>query len=318
MSVNSTINRRSALKGMGGLTAASLIGAATAVGAASQAHAAGISVTDHQTFGRMEYYRLSTPSIGWEPGVNVLLPDGYDPARRYPVYYLLHGGVQDFMKFDLEDDIRGLTAGRDLIVVMPDGGKAGWYSNPVSSFAGPRNWETFHIEELIPWVDATFSTIPEFAGRAVGGFSMGGFGALKYTAKYYGHFASVSSHSGPADLRGEIGGMVTDWANVSSAAVELGGGMVYGKPWDEARVSADNPMENLERYRGKRIFLVSGTDVSDINEGRVLPTQRTFGAALEAAGIPHERYEDEGAHFVRRERLQQDIDGIIAHLTKAG
>ena len=82
MSVNSTINRRSALKGMGGLAAASLIGSATAVGAASQAHAAGLSVTDHQTFGRMEYYRLSTPSIGWEPGVNVLLPDGYDPARR--------------------------------------------------------------------------------------------------------------------------------------------------------------------------------------------------------------------------------------------
>ncbi|CAM5504830.1 esterase [Streptomyces tanashiensis] len=27
-----------------------------------------------------------------------------------------------------------------LIVVMPDGGHAGWYSNPVSSNVGPRNW----------------------------------------------------------------------------------------------------------------------------------------------------------------------------------
>ena len=82
-------------------------------------------------------------------------------------------------------------------------------------------------------------------------------------------------------------------------------------------MSADNPMEHIESYRGKRIFLVSGTD-PDVNETFVLPTQRTFGGALEAAGIPHERYEDSGTHFVRPERLQQDIDGIIAHLTKAG
>lgn len=318
MPLNRPMNRRTLIKGVGGLAAASLVGTTAALGGSSPAYAADLGVTEHQTFGRMEYYRLSTPSIGWEPGVNVLLPDGYDPARRYPVYYLLHGGGGNFMDFDVHHDIRGLTAGRDIIVVMPDGGIAGWYSNPVTSFVGPRNWETFHIEELIPWVDATFSTIPEFAGRAVGGFSMGGFGALKYTAKYYGHFASVSSHSGPSDLRGETGQLVTHWANASSAGAELGGGMVYGAPWDEARVSADNPMENLERYRGKRIFLVAGTDVSDINEGRVLPTQQTFGGALDAAGIPHERYEDAGAHFVRRERLQQDIDGVVAHLAKAG
>ena len=233
--------------------------------------------------------------------------------------YLLHGGGvgENCTAFD-KMGIRDVTAGRELIVVMPDGGSAGWYSNPVSSNVGPRNWETFHMSELIPWVDATFSTIAEFAGRAVSGFSMGGFGALKYTAKYYGHFASVSSHSGPADLRGPDGQKITHWANLSSALVELGGGMVYGAPWDEARVSADNPMENIERYRGKRIFLVSGTSFIDSNEKRVLPTQRNFGRALEAAGIPHERYEEAGGHFVRRERLQQDIDGVIAHLTKAG
>ena len=122
--------------------------------------------------------------------------------------------------------------------------------------------------------------------------------------------------AGPADLRGTDGAAITHWANLTSMA-ELGGGMVYGAPWAEARVSADNPMENVERYRGKRIFLVSGTD-PDVNETFVLPTQRTFGGALEAAGIPHERYEDAGGHLVRPERLQQDIDGIIAHLTKAG
>lgn len=314
-----SISRRSVLKGAGGIAALAAVGAGASVAGAAPAQAAGLSVVEHQDGGRMQFYRFSTPSVSSNPAVNVLLPDGYTPSRRYPVLYLLHGGGvgENCTAFD-KMGIRDVTAGRELIVVMPDGGSAGWYSNPVSSNVGPRNWETFHMSELIPWVDATFSTIAEFAGRAVSGFSMGGFGALKYTAKYYGHFSSVSSHSGPADLRGPDGHKITHWANLSSALVELGGGMVYGAPWDEARVSADNPMENIERYRGKRIFLVSGTSFIDSNEKRVLPTQRNFGRALETAGIPHERYEEAGGHFVRRERLQQDIDGVIAHLTKAG
>jgi S-formylglutathione hydrolase FrmB len=78
---------------------------------------------------------------------------------------------------------------------------------------------------------------------------MGGFGALKYAAKYYGHFASVSAHSGPASLRRDSG-LVVHWANASSATLDLNGGTLYGAPlWDESRVTADNPMQNLERYR---------------------------------------------------------------------
>ena len=254
------------------------------------------------------------PGLLRNPRANVLLPDGYDSGKRYPVLYLFHGGGGQYTEFD-GYNIREMTSGRDLIVVMPDAG-LGWHCNPARSNVGPRNWETFHIEELIPWVDATFRTFPEQAGRAVSGFSMGGFGALKYTAKYYGHFASVSSHSGPASLR-SINGAVAHWAN-ASPTIDLGGGTVYGTPWDEARVSADNPVERIESYRGKRIFLVSGTEAFDVNEGFVLPTQREFAAALDRAGIQYERHEEPGGHFVRRERLQQDIDGVIAHLRKAG
>ena len=231
--------------------------------------------------------------------------------------YLLHGGAQDFRKFDFEDDIRGLTAGRPLIVVMPDGGTAGWYCNPVSSNAGPRNYESFHMAQLLPWIDANFRTWAEYNGRAVSGFSMGGFGALKYTAKYYGHFASVSSHSGPASLRRD-GGAVVHWANTSAAFAELNGGTIYGAPfWDQGRVTADNPVERLESYRNKRIFLVTGLD-NDANENFVRDGQREFRGLLGARGIPHEWYELPGAHFVRRDMLQRDIDGVIARLRPAG
>jgi S-formylglutathione hydrolase FrmB/phage tail protein X len=198
----------------------------------------GLTIVDrNENDPRLKYYRFQTSAIGWNPGVNVLLPDDYATSgRRYPVLYMFHGGNDDFRQFDFLG-IRGLTAGKPIIVVMPDGGHAGWYSNPVSSFVGPRNWETFHIAQLLPWIEANFRTFAEYDGRAVSGFSMGGFGALKYAAKYYGHFASVSAHSGPASLRRDFG-LVVHWANITSAVLDLAGGTVYGAPsWDQARVS---------------------------------------------------------------------------------
>lgn len=330
-------SRRNLLKGVGGLSAGVALASGGMLAGASAARAAGPARSPGDLSGhglavleaneddhRMWYYRFATEAIGWDPMVNVYVPEGYrDSGRRYPVLYLLHGGSADFMTWDVEYGIRDLVANREVIVVMPDGGDAGWYSNPVSSHVGPRNWETFHMAQLVPWVDATFRTHGEFAGRAVAGFSMGGFGAMKYAAKYYGHFSSVSCHSGPTSMRRDAGA-VTHWANATSAVAELGGGMVYGTPWDEGRVSADNPMENLERYRDKRVFLVCGDSPhpldwwSQINEWQVLAGQREFRAALDDVGIAHDSHEDSGGHYPRDNFWTTDLDGIVAHLRPAG
>jgi S-formylglutathione hydrolase FrmB/LysM repeat protein len=284
----------------------------------------GLTIVDrNENDPRLKYYRFQTAAIGWNPGVNVLLPDGYDTSgQTYPVLYMFHGGADDFRQFDFLG-IRNLTAGKPIIVVMPDGGHAGWYSNPVTSFVGPRNWETFHIAQLLPWIEANFRTYAEYNGRAVSGFSMGGFGALKYAAKYYGHFASVSAHSGPASLRRDFG-LVVHWANITSAALDLAGGTVYGAPfWNQARVSADNPIERIESYRNKRIFLVAGTSpdplnwFDSVNETQVLAGQREFRGRLRDAGIPHEFREQPGGHIFRPDMFVLDLNGIIARLRPA-
>jgi S-formylglutathione hydrolase FrmB/3D (Asp-Asp-Asp) domain-containing protein len=284
----------------------------------------GLTIVDrNENDPRLKYYRFQTAAIGWNPGVNVLLPDDYQTSgRTYPVLYMFHGGAEDFRQFDFLG-IRDLTAGKPIIVVMPDGGHAGWYSNPVTSFVGPRNWETFHIAQLLPWIEANFRTYAEYNGRAVGGFSMGGFGALKYAAKYYGHFASVSAHSGPASLRRDFG-LVVHWANITSAVLDLAGGTVYGAPfWDQARVSADNPIERIDSYRNKRIFLVAGTSpdplnwFDSVNETQVLAGQREFRERLRSAGIPHEAHEVPGGHVFRPDMFVLDLDGIIARLRSA-
>lgn len=313
-----------------GAAAAGVAGAAASLLGAAPAHAAGdgfgLRIVDrNENGGRLQYYRFATDAIEWDPAVNILLPDGYHTSgKRYPILFLLHGGGgADFRTFHLQDNIVNLTAGRELIIVMPDA-STGWYSNPVSTLAGPRNWETFHIGQLLPWVEANFRTFAEYNGRAVAGFSMGGFGALKYTAKYYGHFCSVSAHSGPASLRCDFG-LVVHWANATSAALDLGGGTVYGAPlWDEARVSADNPMQRIPSYHNKRIFLVAGTSPDPVNwfdsanETQVLAGQREFRAALGQAGIPHEWHERPGGHYFRHDMFLRDLDGMLARLRRAG
>ena len=63
----------------------------------------------------------------------------------------------------------------------------------------PR-WETYHVGELVPWIDATYRTIAARRGRAIAGLSMGGYGALSYAARHPGTFAAAASFSGALEV----------------------------------------------------------------------------------------------------------------------
>jgi S-formylglutathione hydrolase FrmB len=64
-------------------------------------------------------------------------------------------------------------------------------------------WESYHGGELVPWVDAHFRTIAARRGRAIAGLSMGGYGALTYTARHPGTFAAAASYSGALEIGSE-------------------------------------------------------------------------------------------------------------------
>jgi S-formylglutathione hydrolase FrmB len=134
---------------------------------------------------------------------NVLLPTGYRTSgtRRYPVLYLLHGlnyNENTWLALsDVERFTRPFTGKRAAIVVMPDGGPGGWYTNWPD---GGEHWETYHTRHLVPAVDARFRTLASRRFRAVAGFSMGGYGALLYAARHPGLFAVAGGFSAIAHL----------------------------------------------------------------------------------------------------------------------
>ncbi len=132
----------------------------------------------------------------------VITPQGYDAkaGKKYPVVYLLHGHSGNYRSW--VKDVPFIKKAADelgLIVVCPDGGFNSWYINsPVDTSV---KYDTYITQELIPYIDANYTTIPDKKARAISGYSMGGHGALYLGIKHPDIFANVGSICGGVDLR---------------------------------------------------------------------------------------------------------------------
>src|SRR2546423_483341 len=185
---------------------------------------------------------MRTDALTADTKVRVLLPDHYDPSgrTRYPVLYLLHGALDDYRAWTDKGDAAAITAGLPLIVVMPDGGSEGnyvdWYN---FGAGGPPRWETYHIGQLIPWIDGHFPTVAARSGRAVAGLSMGGNGALAYAALHPDLFSAAASFSGAVDTNNLEEQVVTGTGGLQSGQPP---GAIFGeRATDEVRWRGPNP-----------------------------------------------------------------------------
>ena len=218
-----------------------LLGLVCALWVCASAQAQGLTVTATQTLSpRLTQYTATSTALGRSTSIRVLLPAGYSDTRRYPVLLLLHGCCDDYRSWVDKGRAEQLSAPYPLIVVMPDGGSAGWYSDPYAG--GPPRYETYAFDELLPWVDTTFRTT---GARAVAGLSMGGFGALKYAARHPGVFQAAASYSGVMDAPSFASG---GYANLIPDAV-------WGPRATElARWREHNPLDQAERLHGLKLL----------------------------------------------------------------
>lgn len=214
--------------------------------------------------------------------VDVWLPPSYgkDPSRRYPVLYM-HDGQNLFdpalsyigVDWGLDEAITNLSAAgalREVIVV-------GIWNTPkrfeeympakalTEAAALPDGWPDmawmrkqkvvaddylrFLVQELKPWVDATYRTLPGRADTSIMGSSMGALISLYAIAEY-------------PDVFGGAGCVSIHWP--------LGDGIV-----------ADWFAQHLPPRDGHRIYFDYGTATLDAAYG---PYQRRVDAMLAAAG----------------------------------
>lgn len=314
--MSSPISRRAVLGGAlaGGLGLAGL-GSARAQSARAD-DAARITWTSRQS-DRDLIVGIRSPLMRDEVRARVLLPVGYDasPRKHYPVLYLLHGSNGDENIWIGDGAVRNMTAGRDLIVVMPQGGQGGWYSDHLHVDGGPVRWETFHTTHLIDLVDANLRTIPDSEGRAIAGASMGGYGAAIYAGRHHDLFCSVSSFSGATDSysmnwrRAMYNGPARDGENAGA----IYGALPGAEDLDHLRTR--NPSTYAGNLAGHRVRLYVGDGASD---ARLRESTMTFHSALVAAQARDLKLdiiaggEHDGACF--DEALRRDLPSLVERL----
>jgi endo-1,4-beta-xylanase len=186
----------------------------------------------------------------------VYLPPGYEKgkAARYPVLYYLHasggtprrGATEIVRRLD-----RAIRAGRadPLVVVFPNGLRgATMYCD---SKDGKYPVESVIVKDLVPHVDAAYRTVAGREGRAVEGFSMGGFGAAHLGFKYPELFGVVSIQAPPLlgpELKSPLPARA--WSRLFPSA--MGGDLAYFRANDPFALVP----KNAGALRGRTVIRV--------------------------------------------------------------
>jgi S-formylglutathione hydrolase FrmB len=275
-----------------------------------------LSVT--QVDSRLVNVRLSTGALRGHPNVRILLPDSYasHADARYPVIYLIHGTSGRASDWTTKGDAERTVGSRPVIVVMPDiaidGDGGGWCTNWWNGGRrGRPMWETFHVGQLIPWVDANLRTLANRDGRAIFGLSQGGFCALSYAARHPNLFVSAGSFSGGDDIAAH-GAIADPLITPVIQATEVGldhvppDSMFGPRATQEINWAAHDPATLAGNLRGMNLYAFTGNgqpgpldplvpdpEAMAIEAGAHELTQ-LFHETLTGLGIPI-HYDDYGA-----------------------
>lgn len=263
--------RRAAVLLVAGLAWCSSLTAVRAADGVGFRSAGGLTVSHVTRVDPRQYdVTVTTAALGRAVHVRVVVPADYSrTVDRLPVLYLFHGTSGRASDWVRQGNAEGTTAGLRLIVVMPDAGfdgdGGGWFTNWVDTTTalGPSRWETFHVGELIPWVDANLRTVASRDGRAVAGLSQGGFGSMTYAARHPDLFVSAASFSGAPDIDNDPAVAAGASAVIGATAAGLDGvepdAMFGSRATDEINWQGHDPADLVDNLRPVDLWLYTAT-----------------------------------------------------------
>ena len=228
-----------------------------------------------------------SPALGRETTANVIVPVA--SSGPFPVLYLLHGLSDDHTAWVRHTALERYAAAYPFLIVMPDGGRG--YSTDAPQ--GEAH-ETALVRDCIGFIDRTYPTIPRRAGRAIGGLSMGGYGALKLALRHPGLFCSATSHSCSRALT---------WTHAPDTDEDKFT-RVFG------RDCRGGPSDLFAAVESVNVHLVSALRLDCGTEDALLEGNRRFHRHLQAHRVPHDYEEYHGGHTWEYwdRRIQEALD----------
>ena len=140
----------------------------------------------------------------------IYLPPGYEdePERRYPSIYMIQGLTDQLDMWrnrapfrknfpELVDDVFATTETPPCILVWVDC----WTSYGGSQFLdspATGRYHTYLCDEVVPWIDAHYRTLPQREHRGIAGKSSGGYGAMITPMLRPDLWGGLATHAGDA------------------------------------------------------------------------------------------------------------------------
>lgn len=144
---------------------------------------------------RLEHVTIDSGAMRRDMGVDVVLPP--EPPERRPLLVFLHGRNGSEHSYTDDEAMFGALArlgARAPAVAFPAGEHGYWHDR------GEGAWGRYVVDEVIPEVVRRFAL--DGKRVAIGGISMGGFGAYDLALLHPGLFCAVGGHSPALWLRG--------------------------------------------------------------------------------------------------------------------
>jgi S-formylglutathione hydrolase FrmB len=234
---------------------------------------------------------IFSASISGYCQLTILLPNGYHRSNeRYQTIYLLHGFNGDNNTWFNSSRLIQLASQYHCIMVSPNGQNS-WYTNSVTQPS--LRYEDLFIRDVIAYIDSAYRTKKSGTERSIVGFSMGGFGALKFGFTYPEKFRFVGAISPSIQfpLGLEDSAIVARRSAASNASVRAAFGATRNDVWP-----ANDIFHLLEQADAKKVpYIYLSVGSNDVIP-EVIDQTHLLAERLRKKKIRFEMHESEGGH----------------------
>lgn len=161
--------------------------------------------------------QFRSEAMGRQVSYNIILPDATEGA--YPVLLQLHGLGDDHYSWIHRSNLTRYVADLGLAVVLPDGASSGYLNWKAAGRLYRQRYEDMIMIDIANHVRRHFNVTD--GPWAIGGLSMGGYGAMRLGLKYLHRFASIWAHSSAFHINDVVPADLLDKGGVQDANVYL-------------------------------------------------------------------------------------------------